>query len=132
MPNQHLQNPILVKQLQDVYFLVKLLDGLFKIPMMNKFVGIDAIAGLLPGLGDLFTLLPSVYILWRARALGVPNQKILIMISNLVIDTTVGSIPFVGDWFDFFWQANIKNMNIILRHFGLPDYQKNGSKTPSF
>ena len=34
------------------------------------------------------------------------------MMTNVAIDTLVGSIPFVGDLFDFMYKANTKNLRI--------------------
>jgi hypothetical protein len=35
------------------------------------------------------------------------------MAINIGIDYLVGSIPFIGDAFDFFWKSNKQNMNLI-------------------
>jgi hypothetical protein len=35
------------------------------------------------------------------------------MALNIGIDYLVGSIPLLGDAFDFFWKANKKNMDLI-------------------
>ena len=48
----------------------------------------------------------------RALQNGVHRAAILRMLLNLGIDTAVGSIPVVGDIFDFAYKANMKNMRI--------------------
>ena len=35
------------------------------------------------------------------------------MAFNIGLDYLVGTIPFVGDAFDFFWKANKQNMDLI-------------------
>ena len=35
------------------------------------------------------------------------------MAFNIGLDYVVGSIPFVGDAFDFFWKSNKQNMDLI-------------------
>lgn len=74
--------------------------------------GLDALVGLIPGLGDVLTTMVSVLIVGRALQAGVHRAAILRMLVNLGIDTAVGSIPIVGDFFDFAYKANIKNMQI--------------------
>jgi hypothetical protein len=75
-------------------------------------IGLDALIGLIPGLGDVVTNLFSGMIIMRAMQNGVPHAAILRMLLNLGIDTAVGSIPVVGDIFDFAYKANAKNIRI--------------------
>ena len=87
--------------------------------LMDSFIGIgpftfglDALIGLIPGFGDVLTALVSVVIVGRALQNGVHRAAILRMLVNIAIDTIVGSIPIVGDLFDFAYKSNIKNMKI--------------------
>ena len=75
-------------------------------------IGLDALVGLIPGLGDVLTTMVSVLIVGRALQNGVHRSAILRMLLNLGIDTIVGSIPLIGDFFDFAYKANTKNMEI--------------------
>ncbi|WP_052311096.1 DUF4112 domain-containing protein [Anabaena sp. PCC 7108] len=112
--------------LKELHQLAKMMDSAFEIPVIRKSLGAEAVAGLvLPGFGDIITILPSLYIIWRAKMMGLPNDKIIPMFSNIALDTGVGLVPIVGDLFDFFWKANIKNINIIHTHFNLPFYNPN-------
>ena len=101
-----------------------LLDSAFQIPGTNQRVGIDAILGLLPGIGDLVSTVLASYIIWEARQLGLPRWKIARMIGNVAVDTTVGAIPLAGDLFDVAFKANRRNMKILRDHLertgGLP------------
>jgi len=38
------------------------------------------------------------------------------MTTNIVVDLLVGSIPLVGDVFDFFFKANRRNQRILEQH----------------
>jgi hypothetical protein len=38
------------------------------------------------------------------------------MLANVFLDTTLGSIPVVGDAFDVLFRANLKNMALLRRH----------------
>ena len=93
-----------------------LLDNAFQIPGTNHRVGIDAILGLIPGIGDLVSTALASYIIWEARQLGLPRWKIARMVGNVALDTTVGAIPFAGDLFDVAFKANRRNMKIVRDH----------------
>jgi len=75
-------------------------------------IGLDALVGLIPGLGDVLATTVSVWIVGRALQNGVHRAAILRMLLNLAIDTTIGSIPLIGDLFDFAYKSNAKNMQI--------------------
>jgi hypothetical protein len=66
-----------------------------------------------PNVGDTLTSLASFYILVAGVRYGVPKITLLRMAFNIGLDYVVGSIPFLGDAFDFFWKANKKNMDLI-------------------
>jgi hypothetical protein len=90
-----------------------LLDTAFVLPGTKQRVGIDAIIGLIPGLGDILTTLLSTYIIWEARNLGVPRFALTRMLANLGIHAAVGSLPIIGDAFDAFFRVNQRNMRIV-------------------
>ncbi|HEX2725985.1 MAG TPA: DUF4112 domain-containing protein, partial [Beijerinckiaceae bacterium] len=96
--------------------LSRLLDSAFLIPGTNQRVGLDAIIGLIPGVGDLVSTALSSYIIWEARQLGLPRWKIARMVGNVAADTVLGAIPFAGDVFDVFFRANRRNMRIVREH----------------
>ena len=96
--------------------LAHLLDSAFLIPGTNHRVGIDALLGLIPGIGDLVSTALASYIIWEAKQLGLPRWKIARMIGNLAVDTTIGAIPFAGDLFDVAFRANRRNMKILRDH----------------
>lgn len=89
------------------------LDGLFRIPGTGWRFGLDSLIGLVPNVGDTLTSLASFYILIAGVRYGVPKITLLRMALNIGIDYVVGSIPFVGDAFDFFWKSNQQNMDLI-------------------
>lgn len=96
--------------------LSKLMDSAFQIPGTNTTMGLDAIIGLIPVVGDLVSQAVSSYIIWEARKLGVSRFTIARMIGNSLLDTAVGSIPFAGDAFDVFFRANMKNLALLKNH----------------
>src|SRR5678816_3369584 len=93
--------------------LARYLDGLFRIPGTNWRFGLDALIGLVPNVGDTLTSFASLYILLAGARYGVPKITLLRMAFNIGLDYFVGSIPVVGDAFDFVWKANQQNMELI-------------------
>jgi Domain of unknown function (DUF4112) len=90
-----------------------LLDGLFRIPGTSWRFGLDAIVGLIPGVGDAATSLASFYILAAGVRYRVPKVTLLRMGMNIGLDFLLGAIPGVGDLFDFAWKSNEMNMELI-------------------
>ena len=93
-----------------------LLERSFVIPGINRPVGFDAIAGLIPVVGDLVAAGMGAYIVWEARNLGLPKWKLWRMAGNVCFDTAVGAIPVAGDVFDFLFRSNTRNLRIVRRH----------------
>jgi len=93
-----------------------LLERSFVIPGINRPVGLDAIVGLVPVVGDVITATMGAYIIWEARNLGMPKWKIWRMVGNLGVDTALGAVPLVGDAFDFLFRSNTRNLKIIKKH----------------
>jgi len=89
------------------------LDDLFRIPGVGWRFGLDALIGLVPNVGDTLTSFASFYILVAGVRYGVPKITLLRMAFNIAVDYLVGSIPFIGDAFDFVWKANKMNMELI-------------------
>ena len=98
------------KSLDDLAFY---LDDLFRIPGIGWRFGLDGLIGLIPNVGDTLTVLPSFYILIAGVRYGVPKITLLRMAFNIGIDYVIGSVPIIGDAFDFFWKSNKMNMNLI-------------------
>ena len=96
--------------------LARLLDARFGIPGTRFSFGLDAIVGLIPGIGDALTLAPQAYLVWRARQLGAPKRVMARMALNTGIDTVVGAIPLVGDIFDVTFKANLRNVKLLRDH----------------
>jgi hypothetical protein len=89
------------------------LDDLFRIPGTSWRFGLDAVIGLVPGVGDTLTSIASFYILLAGVRYGVPKITLLRMAVNIGIDYLLGTVPFIGDAFDFFWKSNDMNMRLI-------------------
>jgi hypothetical protein len=90
-----------------------LLDDLFRVPILGWRFGLDALVGLIPGIGDTGTALASFYILASAVRHGVPKITLLRMGMNIGFDYLLGSLPLVGDVADVFWKSNQKNIALL-------------------
>ncbi|MFC3713103.1 DUF4112 domain-containing protein [Sphingoaurantiacus capsulatus] len=108
------RNPQAVRQ--RVVALEKVLERAFTVPGTQYKVGLDAIVGLVPVVGDWVTGAMSAYLIWEARNLGMSKWQLARMSGNAVFDTAVGMVPFAGDLFDFVFKSNSRNLRIIKAH----------------
>jgi hypothetical protein len=90
-----------------------LMDDLFRVPVLGWRFGLDALIGLIPGLGDTTTSLVSFYILAAAVRYRVPKITLLRMGLNIGIDYVIGSLPIVGDVADAWWKSNRMNVELL-------------------
>lgn len=96
--------------------LARVLDSAVRIPGSEIRVGVDALLGLVPVIGDIISGLISSYILLEARRLGASRWTIARMAANSTIDTVVGAVPIVGDVFDVAYRSNLRNIALLRRH----------------
>jgi hypothetical protein len=97
----------------DVRRLARVLDAAVRIPGTNFRVGLDALIGLVPGVGDAVGAALSGWIVLAAARMGLPKSVIARMLVNLGIDTVVGAVPILGDLFDMAFRANTRNVALI-------------------
>jgi hypothetical protein len=102
--------------LRDLDRLAELLDARWRIPGTDIRFGVDALVGLIPGLGDVGTGIVSAVIIAHAANLGAPKLLLARMAGNVLLDTAVGSIPLLGSVFDVFFRANVRNVRLLRRH----------------
>jgi Domain of unknown function (DUF4112) len=105
-----------------------LMDDLFRVPVLGSRFGLDALIGLIPGVGDTATTLVSFYILAAAVRYKVPKITLLRMGLNIGLDYVVGSLPLVGDVADAWWKSNRKNVELLKERATVsPDEARAGS-----
>ena len=125
MPNPQQEFEALADQLQigrdpasvrrRVEAMEQLLERAFTVPGTNYKVGLDAVVGLVPVVGDLVTTAMGAWLVWEARNLGMPKFHLLRMAGNIGVDTLIGAIPLAGDLFDFAFRSNTRNVKILKR-----------------
>jgi hypothetical protein len=104
------------ERLSQVQFLARIMDDQFLVPGTNFRFGWDTILGLFPGIGDALTSVISLLIVHHARQTGASPLLLARMIGNVGVDFLLGSIPLVGEAFDFAWKANRKNARLLEQH----------------
>lgn len=101
------------RRLARIVFLARLMDSSIRLPGVNQTIGIDPLLGLIPGVGDVLGDVVSVYIVYEAWRAGATRSQVARMLGNVVIDGLVGTVPVVGDLFDFAFKANVRNLAIL-------------------
>lgn len=103
--------------IEEVETLAWLLDNSIPVPASGgRRIGLDAVIGLVPVVGDLLSAGVGLFVVWRAARLGLPRVVVARMLANSTIDLAVGVIPVLGDAFDLWFKANTRNLG-LLRHY---------------
>lgn len=88
-------------------------DSSIGLPFTRFKIGVEAIVGLIPGIGDALGLAMSGYVLLEAQRAGASSEVKRHMLRNIGIDFIVGLIPVVGDAFDAVYKANTRNTRML-------------------
>ncbi|MEA5580346.1 DUF4112 domain-containing protein [Nodularia harveyana UHCC-0300] len=120
MPNSYIDADTQALTLKRLRQLSRILDKAITIPGTPINIGLDPLMGLLPIGGDVLGIILSSYIVTEAARLGVPKSTLSRMILNVIIDGLIGTVPVIGDLFDFAWTANDYNIKLLEAHLQLP------------
>lgn len=101
------------KTLKRLTTLVRVMDRGIPIPGTKQYIGLDPIIGLIPVGGDVISACISAYMVFEAWRIKEPPAILLQMIANITIDVLGGAIPIIGDFFDFIYQANTRNLKLL-------------------
>lgn len=101
-----------------------MLDSAIPIPGTRFRFGLDPLLGLLPGAGDFLGTALSAYIVVEAARLGLPRPALVEMVSNILFETVLGTVPVVGDFVDAGWKANVKNIRLLEEHLDVPQQRR--------
>ena len=108
------------KSLAQVQVVADLLDRAIRIPGTDMRIGLDPILGLIPGAGDMIGAGLSGYLIILAARAGAPKSMLARMVANVAFDSLLGSVPVLGDLFDFAWKSNTKNVDLLREHIDRP------------
>jgi hypothetical protein len=100
--------------------LTRLLDSAVAVPGLRTRVGLDALLGVIPGVGDLVSGALGIYLVLEARQLGASRWLQARMVGNLLVDTAVGAVPIAGDLFDVYFKAHTRNLKLLQKELGEP------------
>lgn len=107
--------------------MVRLMDTKFKIPGTNFRFGLDPILGLLPVIGDVTSFAISGGLILYMIRFGASRKVIILMLLNIILDASIGSIPVLGTIFDFYYKANDRNINLLRKHYQQGKYKGTGN-----
>ena len=93
-----------------------LLDSQFRVPGTNIRFGLDAIVGLIPGIGEISTPVFAAVLLLQGVRMRLPMIVQARMVLNAVIDMLLGFVPILGDLADVGFKANLRNLALLERH----------------
>jgi hypothetical protein len=102
-----------IDHLAAVRLVAKAMDTAFVIPGTRFRFGLDALIGLIPGIGDVVGAGVGMYIVYAAARLGVSRAVLARMLLNVGADAAVGAVPLAGDVLDAAWRANTRNVALL-------------------
>ena len=100
----------------DAELIAWLLDNSIPIPGTGRRIGLDAVIGLVPGLGDILAGGLGLLIVARAVQRGLPTVVLARMLTNVALDFAIGSVPIIGDAFDLWYKSNARNVALLRRY----------------
>ena len=104
-----------------------LMDEKFRLGRGRFRFGLDPLINLVPFFGDIIGFAVSfmlVLVMWRN---GASRKVVMLMVINVILDTTIGAIPVVGHVFDFFFKANTKNILLLREYYYQGKHQGRGN-----
>lgn len=90
-----------------------LLDTKFKVAGVR--FGLEALLGVVPVVGDTLGVVAGLYPLYVANRHKLGKSVQAKMAANLAIEWGGGLLPWVGDFFDVAFKANIRNVRLLER-----------------
>ena len=108
------------EHLRPLRAMTRLLDNAIAVPGTRFRFGLDAVIGLVPGIGDAIGAVFSSFIVYQAARLGASGATLARMVGNVALDTIVGQVPLLGDLFDAGWKANSRNLALLESHLERP------------
>jgi len=113
--------------LAQVRRLAQVLDTSIPLPGGYR-IGWDAVLGLIPGLGDGAGAVLSAYIVLQAVRLGASREVLVRMVGNVALEALLGAVPFLGDFFDAAFKANVRNVRLLEGHLANPGTARRASR----
>ena len=103
------------------------MDNQFRLPGTNFRFGLDPILSFIPFGGSAASFAISAGLMVTMMKHGVSRKVVIMMLGNLVLDAVIGSIPIIGNIFDFTFKANQRNVNLLKKHYQEGKYTGSGN-----
>ena len=92
--------------------IAKIMDGLVPFPVIGG-IGLDAILGLIPGVGDAVSVGASALLIVRAAQLGAPPELLSRLVTIQCLDLIFGVVPILGDLVDAGYRADQRSADLV-------------------
>lgn len=123
--NSHMEK-ITNSNLKWVERVSRLMDEQFRLPGTNFRFGLDPILNMIPVAGGIGGFAVSAVLLLTMAKYGVSRKVLLIMTLNIILDSTIGAIPIIGNIFDFAYKSNSRNIKLLKEHYQEGKHQGSG------
>jgi hypothetical protein len=101
-----------------------IMDRLVEVPGTKVRVGLNTLLLLLPVVGDAFSSAISAAILTIGLSVfRVPRIVAARMMTNSLIDASIGWIPVLGDVFNLWFKADTRNVRLLMEYAGRTDHE---------
>lgn len=98
---------------EQVRRLSHVLDSQFPLPGTDWRFGVDAVVGLIPGVGGIAGLALSSVVIAQGIAIGARGATVVRMLMNAGFDAALNAIPVLGWVSDLFFKANERNVRLL-------------------
>lgn len=101
---------------RDLAKFANMMDSVVRIPFTKQGVGADAALSTIPIAGDVAGFVMTCYAVYKAKQIGVPQEKLNGVLKLAVMDGIVGCIPVAGTLFDIFIRPSRKALDVVHEH----------------
>jgi len=105
-----------IKLERDLAKFANMMDSVVRIPFTKQGVGADAALSTIPIAGDVAGFVLTLYAVYKARQIGVPQAKLNGVLKLALMDGLVGVIPVIGTIFDIFIRPSRKALEVVHDH----------------
>ena len=116
MQEKKLTQQDVIRLERDLAKFANMMDSVIRIPFTKQGVGADAALSTIPIAGDAAGFILTCYAIYKAKQIGVPQEKLSPVLKMAAIDAVVGFIPIVGTVFDIFIRPSRKALDVVHEH----------------
>ena len=106
-----------------------LMDERFRVPGTNFRFGVDPLLNLIPVLGDISGFAVSIVLILTMARHGLSRKVLTLMFLNVILDSTIGAIPIIGNVFDFAYKSNSRNIRLLKEYYEEGKHEGSGKGT---